>query len=139
MSEDFINDTVHALTKPGGHEGFSDKPYQDTKGVWTIGHGLTYLTEEESKTIVASRIAGQCMNDCKRVFSTFDSLTAKRKSVVLNMMYNLGPSGLAGFVKMIAAIEAGDYDRASEEMIDSKWSAQVGGRARQLSGQMRKG
>jgi len=26
------------------HEGFSEKPYLDTVGVWTIGHGLTFIT-----------------------------------------------------------------------------------------------
>ena len=34
------------------NEGFRSKPYQCSENVWTIGHGLTWITEEESLCIL---------------------------------------------------------------------------------------
>ena len=55
------------------------------------------------------------------------------------MAFNLGVNGLLGFRKTLALIEAGDYTKASVEMLDSKWARQVKGRATRLSEQMRTG
>ena len=43
------------------------------------------------------------------------------------MMFNLGYSGLAGFVNMKECVDAQDYDCAADEMEDSAWCDQVGG------------
>ena len=56
-----------------------------------------------------------------------------RLGVLIEMCYNLGLSGLAGFKKMLAAVEAGDYKKAAKEMLDSKWAFQVKGRAVELA------
>ena len=45
------------IERIGVNEGFRKKPYQCSEGVWTIGHGLTWLTEEESLHILAGRIS----------------------------------------------------------------------------------
>ena len=43
------------------------------------------------------------------------------------------------FKKMIAALEVGDYDEASAQMMDSRWATTVKTRAVELSEQMRTG
>ena len=55
------------------------------------------------------------------------------------MLFNLGAYRFHGFKKMIAAIEQGDYEEAARQMMDSKWAAQVGVRARELSHMFRTG
>jgi lysozyme len=55
------------------------------------------------------------------------------------MCFNLGLQGLLGFKDMMLAIEAEDYDRAANEMLESKWATQVGERAICLAGIMRHG
>ena len=40
---------------------------------------------------------------------------------------------------MIASISEGDYETASKEMLDSRWSKQVGQRSIELAEQMRTG
>jgi lysozyme len=62
-----------------------------------------------------------------------------RRFVVKNMLFNIGLGRLLGFKKMLAAVRAGDYDRAAEEMMDSKWARQVKGRAVELAEMMRTG
>ena len=39
------------------HEGFSPVVYKCTAGVDTFGHGLTWITEEESLEILSNRIS----------------------------------------------------------------------------------
>ena len=55
------------------------------------------------------------------------------------MLFNLGLPRLKTFKKFLAACEAGDFDLASVEMLDSKWASQVGNRAIELSEQMKAG
>ena len=51
------------------------------------------------------------------------------------MYFNLG-NRLFSFKKMLKALKKQDYVKASEEMLDSKWSEQVGQRAVDLSNMM---
>lgn len=118
-------------------EGFRDRPYLDTVGVATFGHGLTYITQYESLRIVGERVQSMYWL-LSSSHNWFNNLTPNRRSVILNMAYNLGYNGLLGFKKMIAAIERGDYDEAKRQMLDSKWARQVGDRAVRLANQMSK-
>ena len=64
-------------------------------------------------------------------------LSEARQRVVVNMMFNLGPNRFNAFKKVNAAIEAGEFQVAADEMIDSKWYRQVGNRAERLEQAMR--
>ena len=55
------------------------------------------------------------------------------------MAFNLGVRGLLGFKKALAAVKAGDFEKAAEEMLDSKWRRDVKCRAYELAEQMRTG
>ncbi len=126
------------------HEGFSSKPYRCTAGRLTIGYGRNLdangITEEEADRMLSSDLA-----DVVRVLSVrlpiYNDPTVShvRLSVLDNMAFNLGVSGLLQFKKMIAAFEKRDYDTAAKEMLNSKWAKQVKGRAVELSEQMRTG
>ena len=53
------------------------------------------------------------------------------------MMFNLGRPRLSKFRGMKAGVDAKDWNRAAEEMVDSRWYAQVGRRAQRLVERMR--
>ena len=62
-----------------------------------------------------------------------------RKSVLLNMCFNLGINGLLGFMNPLAFVKAGDWERTANNMLVSRWAKQDGHRAIELSELMRKG
>ena len=62
----------------------------------------------------------------------FDSQPFDMKLVLVDMCFNLGNSGLRTFKKFLDAVEKKDYNRASDEMIDSRWYSQVGNRSKKL-------
>jgi len=76
---------------------------------------------------------------CAAKLSYWPRLSPLRKKVVANMRFNLGASGLLGFKRMHAALGRDDYEAAADEMVDSRWYRQVGGRAVELVAAMRAG
>ena len=113
------------------HEGFESKPYQDHLGNWTFGHGLTWISEEESKAIVDERLAKNATaligehpwikDHSREIFE-----------VLVEMSYQMGVAGCLGFKKMWLALEERDYVGAATEGMDSKWAKQTPNRARGL-------
>jgi lysozyme len=136
MHEHLVKNVLFTLED---HEGFKDKPYRDSVGVLTFGHGLTYITRGESLMVAKSRLVTEYLPRLRMIFPDLDSLSPARQEVLLNMMYNLGPNRLATFKKMIASVKAKDFDKACFEMLNSKWADQVGKRAVDLAEKMRRG
>ena len=57
----------------------------------------------------------------------------------MDMAFNMGVPRLCKFKNMWAAVEAGDFDTASIEMLDSRWARQVKSRATKLAEAMKTG
>ena len=122
------------------HEGFRSHIYLDTLGNRTIGYGLNLengITEKEASALLKFR-KDDAERDCYQLFNNFVLLSNTRKEVLINMCYNLGKLRLARFKKMIAAIHQQDFTRAAVEMLDSRWARQVGKRADELAGLMKR-
>jgi len=120
------------------HEGWRDKAYQDSEGIWTVGYGRNLQELEIDKQLgekwleddlKTARLAAERIPE-------YSLLTDERKDVLVEMVYNMGPSRVAGFRMMLAAIRDGDWEEAAIQMLDSKWAKQVGVRARRLAKQM---
>lgn len=62
-----------------------------------------------------------------------------QRAVLIDMAHQLGAAGLSKFKKMQAAFFAQNYDRAADEMLDSRWARQTPNRAERNSRIMRKG
>lgn len=120
-------------------EGFAPYVYKDTLGMYTIGHGLTYITEEESKNIVKQRINESYEFINKELDKRNISLDEFRKSVLLNMCFQLGHNGLLAFKDMWQSLENMDYDGAANAMLDSLWHEQTKNRCERLAKWMRDG
>lgn len=121
------------------HEGFRNRAYQDTVGVWTIGYGTNLQALEidewtaETWLVEALGEAGEALEDV----DGFNACSAVRQDVLVEMAYQLGVKGCLRFEKMWEAIRAGDFIAASDEMLDSKWAKQTPDRVRQLARRMR--
>lgn len=118
------------------------KAYRDSRGILTIGWGRSL----ETKGISAEEAEYLFNNDIKDVEAQLkgalpwtQGLDEVRYAVIANMAYNLGIGGLLTFQKFLAAAEAGRWDEAAAEMLDSEWRAQVKGRAVRLAKMMREG
>lgn len=116
-------------------EGFNPKPMPCPSGVLTIGHGITFVTVDESLAVVELKLAKLR----KTLYYSICRLSPARQDVLLDMAYNLGVSGLFGFKRMWLAIYRNDFDEAAREMLDSNWAVTVKGRALSLSAKMRVG
>jgi lysozyme len=55
----------------------------------------------------------------------------------VNMLFNLGRRRFMSFKNMINAAYEQDWEKVSEEMLDSRWANQVGSRARRLSSKIK--
>lgn len=119
------------------NEGFKPKPYKDTLGVLTVGHGLTSITHAESKAIVAKRIktlrAG--LNKSKPWFANYPSVA---REIVIEMSFQMGAAKVRTFKRMFAALRKRDFVTAAAEMRNSKWYAQTPNRAERMAKRMEK-
>ncbi len=121
------------------HEGLRLKPYRDTVGKLTIGFGRN-LEDVGISRGEAEWLLGNDIDAVERRLNTMDeyaALSPVRQVVIANMAFNLGFHGLMAFRNMWAAIRRQDWTGASREMLDSRWAAQVGNRAKELAGIMR--
>jgi len=58
---------------------------------------------------------------------------------MVDISFNLGQTRLRGFRKALEAMESGDWEEASKQFLDSRWSEQVGNRATELTEIIRTG
>ena len=140
MTEALMNRIKAQLVR---HEGLRLKPYRCTAGKLTIGIGRNLddrgISQKEAYAMLERDILDceQWLND--EIPEIYNNLDEVRQSVLLNMCFNLGISGLLGFKNTLAFVKAGDWERAANGMLASKWAKQVGRRAIELSELMRKG
>jgi len=125
------------------HEGLRLKPYRCTAGKLTIGIGRNLddcgITQSEAYVMLINDIMNCEKQLQAKIPDIYNGLDEVRKSVLLNMCFNLGINGLLGFKNTLAFVKAGDWERAANNMLVSKWAKQVGRRAIELSELMRKG
>lgn len=123
------------------HEGFENKPYEDSLGNLTIGVGRNLsqgLTRDEVLFLLNNDIA-RCDRELKNNFRWYFDLCRTRQEAMIDLCFNLGITRLLTFKKALAAMAELDYDKAAEEILDSKYATQVGRRAITVSEMIRTG
>ena len=149
----------HLLDQLKRHEGFRKRVYLDTctPPKPTIGYGYNLeanplnlssieisqahtkgINQVEAERLLKLMIT-QCRHQLEVTLPFFSKLDTVRQDVLINMCFNIGLAGLLKFKKSLLLIEAGEYSQASVELLNSKWSKDVGNRALELSTQMKKG
>lgn len=135
------------------HEGLRLTKYLCPAGHWTIGVGRSMeanpiedelgrrvdgsgITESEAMVLLQNDI-DRCIDEVGRRVPAYERISEQRQSVLIDMSFNMGTGGLLKFKKMLAALERGDFEKAADEMLDSKWARQVGNRSATLAKMMR--
>ena len=134
-----LNDLKQQLIK---HEGLELMPYKCTAGKLTIGVGRNIedrgISYDEAMFLLENDLTLYHV-ELMKAFPVVDQLDVVRQYTLVNMAFNLGITKLRQFKLMWAAIEDNDFEVAAQEMLNSKWSRDVGQRSLQLSEQMRTG
>lgn len=119
------------------HEGMRDKPYQDTKGIWTVGvgHNMNVPLSRSAILHILEDDKRDAINDCLHHFPWFADLDDTRKMAMISLRFNLGLGGLLGFRKFLYYMEMGHYTSAADELLyntaadgkrtPTKWSVEV--------------
>ena len=127
-------------------EGVVYEVYKDHLGYPTfgVGHLILETDDEYGKTEgwkVSEERVKECFEqdldisiaECEAWFKdNWKEYSEELQEVLVNMMFNLGRTRLSKFKKFIGAINKGDWEKASIEMMDSRWAVQVGPRANRL-------
>ena len=117
-------------------EGFKGIVYKCTEGFDTIGYGTRLpLSEKEAEMILEYRLNILKGNLSGSLYML--DIDKKAWDILYNMVYQMGVKGVLNFKNMIKALEAKDYKRAGDEMLDSKWAKQTPARANRLSKAMK--
>ena len=150
-------DTNEMIQRLVMHEGYSEMPYKDTKGYLTIGVGRCLKTNpltEEEKKVCGDYMHGITKNaafyllrndiekvrkDCNKRIPFFNTLDAERRYCLIDMCFNMGIDGLLQFKKMLTAMGIGDWNKASEECLNSKYAKDTGIRAKRISNTIKTG
>jgi len=125
---DFID--AESLIKK--HEGYRDRVYLDSLGIPTLGWGHALHVGSKVPIEVSEKFFEL---DLKEALRNYDSLEFPRdvtdgmKSVIIDMLFNLGLTRFKGFKNFIAAARRMDREGMAYHMMQSKWAEQVGSRA----------
>ena len=125
------------------HEGFIPKIYKDTRGLATIGYGhLVKPTDifEEGKEYPEEELYELFLKDLQEAKEGANTLVGHIKDLhpnawecVVEMIYQLGTTGVMRFTKMLLALEEKNYFEAHVQMLDSRWYKQTPKRCGKLS------
>ena len=127
-----------AMTK--GYEGYEETVYPDKYGNPTVcwGHLVTPIdglkagqtvSREKCDTLFEGDIERAIAQSQQAFPASWSNMPREVKHVVVDMMFNLGPNRFSLFVKLNQALTTGKWEQAANEMENSDWYHEVGGRA----------
>lgn len=118
------------------HEGFRSRVYKCTEGYDTIGYGFAikdlYLSEGISELILKEKVTNLRLRIEKK-FDWFNEVPREVQEVLLEMSYQMGVSGVSKFKNALKHMRNGEWNKAADEMLLSRWYKQTPKRAKELS------
>jgi lysozyme len=127
VNTDVLMDTLKS------DEGFSAFPYHDSQPekYLTIGYG--FLVDARKGVGLPRPVAefwlryavNERLEELQRLWPAFKDQPADVQNALGNLAYQIGPAGVMGFKRMLAALQAGDRVTAAEELLDSKLAKQT--------------
>ena len=131
-------------------EGVKYEIYNDHLGYPTFGIGhLVRDNDPESGEPIGTPVSEDrvieafnqdvetVLSDCNILYDDFGDLPEEAQLIIANMMFNLGRPRLSKFKGMKAGVDARDWKKAADEMVDSAWYRQVPNRAGRLVTRMK--
>ena len=130
------------------HEGYRDTVYLDSLGKRTVGYGHLCVEDhwEDDKEYEWGYLEELLHKDLREAIAGADELIEQHnckdlegqaKEVVVEMIFQLGKTGVSKFKKMWEALSEYNYIGASFEMLDSKWANQTPNRAKKMAALMK--
>jgi len=112
-------------------EGIRLSAYRDSLGNMTIGVGHLIVKGESFTKISNTEALDILENDISiaerrltNIFPSWRSLDEVRKRAMLNLTFNLGYK-LADFKRFLHAAKAEDWEKAADQLMQSRWYKQV--------------
>ena len=128
------------------HEGYRNKVYLDSLGKRTVGVGHLCVEdfweddkeyEEKFLLTILEHDLKSAIKSAERLCSDCPDLKDQAKEIIVEMVFQLGKTGVSKFRNMWKALKVPDYPTAAKEMLDSRWAKQTPGRAKEMSDHMR--
>ena len=124
------------------HEGMKLKPYKCTAGKLTIGIGRNLedvgISEDEANMLLRHDIH-EATSQLLHAFPWMGEFNDARISAMINFTFNVGIGTVKKFENTLSYMQSGEWDKAADEMMDSRWARQVGNRAIEVTDQIRTG
>jgi lysozyme len=128
------------------HEGYRNKVYLDTLGKRTVGVGHLCVEDfwEDGKEYDEDFLMGILEKDLQSAIDQADdmckglTISDDAKIIIIEMIFQLGGTGVSKFRKMWQALQQDppDYAEASVQMLDSRWAKQTPNRAQEMARHM---
>ena len=123
------------------HEGYRNKVYLDTLGKRTVGVGHLCVEDfwEDDKEYEEKFLMEILQKDLQQAIRGARSLMEqhscadideKAEELLIEMVFQLGMTGVSKFKNMWKALAELNYVGASYEMLDSRWAKQTPNRAK---------
>ena len=129
------------------HEGYRNKVYLDTLGKRTVGVGHLCVEDfwEDNKKYEESFLMEILEKDLQSAIDQADDMCKNltinddAKIIIIEMIFQLGGTGVSKFRKMWQALQQDppDYAEASVQMLDSRWAKQTPNRAQEMADHMK--
>ena len=117
-------------------EGFSNTLYMDDKNNATIGYGtnINKISKKEAELLLMNRITNSISEvDAIIGYTGISNMNERQRDSLYELCYWIGASKFQKFVKMIKAIRESNFNKASEELLDSKLAREYTTRANRLA------
>ena len=127
------------------HEGYRNKVYLDTLGKRTVGVGHLCVEdfweddkeyEEKFLMTILEHDLETAIKGAERLCSNCPDIDDLAKEIIIEMVFQLGETGVSKFKNMWKHLSALEYSDAASEMLDSRWAKQTPNRAQGMSAQM---
>jgi lysozyme len=147
IAEDLIRDeglVLHRYICPTGYPTIGVGRNLDSPGISeaeaeVIGtQNPEKITEQQAQLLLKNDIS-RVEDELLLGFPWSRSLNKARYMAIVNMVFQLGITRFRRFRKTIAHLEAGRWEEAADEMLDSLWARQTPARAGRQSERIRTG
>ena len=129
------------------HEGYRNKVYLDTLNKRTIGVGHLCVEdfweddkeyEEKFLMTILEHDLQTAVKGSKELMEEYgcSDIDDLAKEIIVEMIFQLGKTGVSKFKNMWKALSALEYSVAASEMLDSRWAKQTPNRAQAMSAEM---
>ena len=117
-------------------EGLRLKPYLCPAGKLTLGVGRNLddvgITQDEAMMMLDNDIE-RVKAQLAKALPWLETKSPDVQRAIANMTFQMGIGALLKFKKMLAALQARDYNAARREALDSAWAKQTPQRAKRVT------